>query len=128
MVARTSGRCAHCAVLFPDEWPRDAVLEAGELEPVDAARQLLVFTRILHAAQLPRRHRDCLAACGDWLRELRAAARQLRAVGVERELYDLWRRQMRAAHAAVRRELAERPARELTEAEALETQLRAIRG
>jgi len=97
--------CAYCATLFPDEWPSDAVLDAQELWPVDAARQLVVFERILHGARLPDRHLACLARSLDWLWRLRVASERLRVVGVERELYELWRRQLRAAHDAVAREL-----------------------
>lgn len=105
MAAERPSVCSYCAALFPDEWPRDDVLDARELGPVDAARQLVVFERILHAARLPDRHLGCLAESLDWLWRLRAAARQLRVVGVEPEKYVLWRRQLRAAHDAVAREL-----------------------
>ena len=82
---------------FPAEWPRDRVLEAGSLNPVDAARHVLVFTRILYGIRLDRLHDECIVDSINWLRSLRTASRTLRVLGVPRALFDLWTDPLEAA-------------------------------
>lgn len=101
--------CMHCAAIFPNEWPRDRVLDSGTLTPVNAARLVLVFTRILYGTRLDELHDECLVDCINWLRRLRAASRTLRVISVERPLFDLYTSQLHAAREAIQRELRERP-------------------
>lgn len=98
----------NCAAIFPNEWPRDRVLDSGTLTPVNAARLLLVFTRIRYGTRLDEKHDECLVDCVNWLRKLREASRTLRVISVERELFDLYTSQLHAAREAVQRELRER--------------------
>ena len=100
--------CLHCAALFPNEWPRDRVLESCTLTPVNAARLVLVFTRIRYGARLDELHDECLVDCVNWLRRLRVASRTLRVISVERPLFDLYSSQLDAARETVQRELRER--------------------
>jgi hypothetical protein len=101
--------CMHCAAIFPNEWPRDRVLDSGTLTPVNAARLVLVFTRIQYGTRLDELHDECLVDCINWLRGLRAASRSLRVISVERPLFDLYTSQLHAAREAIQRELRERP-------------------
>jgi hypothetical protein len=101
--------CGHCAAIFPSEWPRDRVLEAGSLNPVDCARHVLVFTRILYGVRLDKLHDECIVDSINWLRALRAASRTLRVLGVPRALFDLWTEQLHTARERLQMELRERP-------------------
>lgn len=100
--------CMNCAAIFPNEWPRDRVLDSGTLTPVNAARLILVFTRIRYGTRLGEFHDECLVDCLNWLRKLRAASRTLRIISVERDLFDLYTSQLHAAREAIQRELRER--------------------
>lgn len=101
--------CGHCAAIFPPEWPRDRVLEIGSLNPVDAARHVLVFTRILYGVRLDMLHDECIVDSINWLRALRAASRTVRVLGVPRALFDLWTEQLHAAREKLQAELRDRP-------------------
>ena len=100
--------CLHCAGIFPNVWPQDRVLDSGTLTPVNAARLVLVFTRIRYGARLEELHDECLVNCLDWLRRLRTASRTLRVVSVERPLFELYSNQLHAARETIQRELRER--------------------
>jgi hypothetical protein len=123
--APSSVICRECAVLVPDDWPNDSVLDSRSLTPVDAARHLLVFTWILHGTVLSKRHVQCLLASRDWLNRIRTSARKVRIVGVERELFDLWLRFRSEAQAAVEQELDERQRRPAVELRDVRRALRA---
>lgn len=105
----------HCAAIFPNEWPRDRVLDSGTLTPVNAARLLLVFTRIRYGTRLDEIHDECLVDCINWLRKLRVASRTLRLISVERPLFDLYTSQLHEAREAIQRELRERAESEATD-------------
>lgn len=107
--------CMQCAAIFPNEWPRDRVLDSGTLTPVNAARLLVVFTRIRYGTRLDESHDECLVDCINWLRKLRAASRTLRVICVERDLFDLYTSQLHAAREAIQRELRERAESAATE-------------
>lgn len=108
--------CGHCAVIFPPEWPRDRVLESGILNAVDAARHVLVFTRILYGVPLDKLHDECIVDSINWLRAVRSASRTLRVVGVPRALFDLWTEQLHTARELLQSELRDRPEVRLPEA------------
>jgi len=103
--------CGHCAAIFPTDWPRERVIEARTLGPVDAARHVLVFTRILYGVRLDKLHDECMVDCINWLRSLRTASRTLRVLGVPRNLFDVWTEQLHAAREALQAELRVRPDR-----------------
>ena len=107
--------CPHCTALFPDEWPSDFVLASRALAPVDAARHLLTFTRIVHGNELPKRHRGCLLESAEWLRRVKDASRRLRLEGLDAGMFDLWLRLLDEALLAVRRELSDRAERPMAD-------------
>ena len=76
---------------------------------MDAARHILVFTRILYGVQLDKLHDECIVDCINWLRRLRATSRQLRVLGVPRGMFDLWTEQLHSAREALQLELQARP-------------------
>ena len=101
--------CGHCAAIFPSDWPRDRVIESKTLNPVDAARHVLVFTRILYGVRLDKLHDECIVDCINWLRSLRTTSRQLRVIGVPHNLFDLWMEQLNTSKERLQEELRQRP-------------------
>ena len=101
--------CSHCAAIFPSDWPRDRVIESRTLNPVDAARHVLVFTRILYGVKLEKLHDECIVDSVNWLRQLRTTARQLRVVGVPHNLFELWMEQLHSSKEHLQEELRQRP-------------------
>lgn len=101
--------CSNCAAIFPNDWPRDRVVASKTLSAVDAARQVLVFTRILHGIRLDKLHDECIVDSINWLRSLRAASRTLKVVGVPHKLLDVWMEMLHGAQEALQFELRERP-------------------
>ena len=101
--------CSNCAAIFPNDWPHDRVVATKTLTAMDAARQVLVFTRILHGVRLDKLHDECIVDSINWLRSLRGASRTLRVIGVPTKLLDVWMEMLHGAQEALQYELRERP-------------------